>query len=238
MFKRVVIKLSGEALADKKTNSYSDELIFNIINQINQAISNGTEVTLVVGGGNYWRGRSSNVNMDRTVSDQIGMLATVMNALYISDVFRQKGINSEVFTPIKIGNMTQEFRKKEVVKLISNKGVAIFAAGLGHPFFSTDTITALRAAELNCDCVLYAKSIDGIYSADPSVDKSAVKYKTLTYRETIEKNLQAIDITAMQISEQNNIDSLVFALNEKDSIITACKNDNKIYELATKVTSK
>ncbi len=238
MFKRVIVKISGEALADKNTNTYSNELVFKIIKQISDAINNGTQVSLVVGGGNYWRGRSSNVEMDRTVADQIGMLATVMNALYLSDSFRQKGISAEVFTPIKIGNMTQEFRKKEVINLMSNKGVAIFAAGLGHPFFSTDTITALRAAELDCDCVLYAKNIDGIYNADPAIDKTATKFKNLTYRDIIEKNLQAIDVTAMQISEQNDIDSLVFSLNEENSIINACKNDNSIYEIATKVTSK
>ncbi len=238
MFKRVVVKISGEALADKNTNTYSEKVVFKVVEQIKEAINNGTQVSLVVGGGNYWRGRSSNVEMDRTVADQIGMLATVMNALYLSDAFRQQGILAEVFTPIKIGTMTLEFRKKDVVELISKGGVAIFAAGLGHPFFSTDTITSLRAAELECDCVLYAKSIDGIYSADPMIDKTATKFESLTYREIIEKNLQAIDVTAMQISEQNNIDSLIFALNEENSIINACKNDDKIYEIATKVTTK
>ncbi len=238
MFKRVVVKISGEALADKDTNTYSNEIVFNIVEQIKKAISNGTEVSLVVGGGNYWRGRSSNENMDRTKADQIGMLATVMNALYLSDAFRQAGIDSEVYTPMKIGTITTEFRKKEVLNAMSNKGVPIFAAGLGHPFFSTDTITALRAAELECDCVLYAKSIDGIYNADPNKCSEAIKYETLTYREIIEKNLQAIDITAMQISESNNIDSLVFALDEEDSIIKACENSDEIYKIATKVSTK
>ncbi len=238
MFKRVIVKISGEALADASTNNYDNKIIFNIIDQIKEAIDNGTEVGIVIGGGNYWRGRSSSPDMDRTVADQIGMLATVMNALYLSDAFRQKGILTEVFTPIKVGNMTLEFRKKDVLELFSKNGVAIFAAGLGHPFFSTDTITALRAAELNCDCVLYAKSVDGIYDSDPEINNNAVKFKNLTYREIIEKNLKAIDITAMQISEENNIDSLVFALNTENSIISACKNDERIYDIATKVTGK
>ncbi len=238
MFKRVIVKISGEALADASTGSYNNKIVFDIIDQIKEAISNGTEVALVIGGGNYWRGRSSSSDMDRTVADQIGMLATVMNALYLSDAFRQKGVLTEVFTPIKFGTMTLEFRKKDVLDLFSKKGVAIFAAGLGHPFFSTDTITALRAAELDCDCVLYAKSVDGIYDSDPETNKDAIKFKNLTYREIIEKNLKAIDITAMQISEENDIDSLVFALNERKSIINACKNDEKIYDIATKVTSK
>lgn len=238
MFKRVVVKISGEALANKDTNSYSDEIVVKIVKQVKEAIKNGTEVSLVVGGGNYWRGRSSDSKMDRTVADSIGMLATVMNALYLSDAFRQQGIDAEVFTPIKIGAMTLEFRKKDVINLISKGGVAIFAAGLGHPLFSTDTITALRAAELECDCVLYAKSIDGIYDSDPNSNKNAIKFKELTYREIIARNLKAIDLTAMQLCEENNIDSLVFALDEENSIINACKNDEKIYEIATKVISK
>ncbi len=235
MFKRVIIKISGEALAIEG-KGYNNDLIEEIVKDINKAILKGTQISLVIGGGNYWRGRSSSVEMDRTKADQIGMLATVMNAIYLCDSFRREGIPSKVMTPFKIGTMTKEFTKEEALDIMKDGGVPIFAGGLGHPFFSTDTITSLRGAELNCDCILYAKNIDGIYDADPMVNKEAKKYKTITYREIIKDNLKAIDVTAMQISEEAKVTSLVFALNGKGNISKACENNEAIYKISTKIT--
>lgn len=237
MFKRVLIKLSGEALAGDGTNNFDDAIINKIVSDIIAVMKNGTEVALVIGGGNFWRGRSATSNMDRNKADQIGMLATVMNAIYVADVFKQQGVVAEVMTPFYVGNMTKLFNKDEADESLKNGKVTIFAGGIGHPYFSTDTITALRAVELSCDCILYAKNVDGIYNADPNKDSTAVKYKEITYRKIIEDDLQAIDLTAMILSETNNITSLVFGLNEPNSISIACKNDDTIYTIGTKIIS-
>lgn len=233
MFKKVIIKISGEALATNKT--YDENLIKEIIKEIKEIILSGTQVALVVGGGNYWRGRSSNSKMDRTKADQIGMLATVMNAIYLADSFEQENVLAKVLTPFKVGTMTKEFTKEEALEIMEKGGIPIFAGGIGHPFFSTDTITALRGAELECDCILYAKNIDGIYNDDPLINKDAKKFKEITYREVINKNLKAIDITAIQIAENANINSLVFALKGKKNIVIACKNNEETFKIATRV---
>lgn len=237
MFKKVLIKLSGEALAGDGTNNFDDAIINKIVSDIIDVMKSGTEVALVIGGGNFWRGRSATSNMDRNKADQIGMLATVMNAIYVADVFKQQGVVAEVMTPFYVGNMTKLFNKDEADESLKSGKVTIFAGGVGHPYFSTDTITALRAIELSCDCILYAKNVDGIYNADPNKDSTAVKYKEITYRKIIEDDLQAIDLTAMILSETNNITSLVFGLNEPDSIAIACKNDDTIYTIGTKIIS-
>ena len=170
MYNKVVLKLSGEALAGETSKNFDNETIFSIIDQIKQIISMGTKTTLVVGGGNFWRGRSANPNMDRVKADQIGMLATVMNAIYVADCCRQKGVDAVVMTPIKIGTVTLEFSKDLANKLLNEGKVIIFAAGIGHPFFSTDTVTALRACELEADAILFAKAIDGVYDSDPATN--------------------------------------------------------------------
>ncbi len=237
MFKRVMIKLSGEALAGEKSTGIEEKTVSRIVDDIVTAINNGTEVTLVVGGGNFWRGRSADSNMDRTKADQIGMLATTMNAIHLADMFRQKGVEAKVMTPFPLANITTYFTKEESLAIMGRGGVTINAGGLGHPYFSTDTITALRAIELECDCIMYAKSIDGVYNDDPAKNPNAVKYKELTYRQYLQDNLKCIDLDAMNICEENNMLSLVFALDAENSIVNACKNDENIYKIATKITN-
>jgi uridylate kinase len=227
---RVVIKLSGEALSKAETKKFDNNIIFNIADQIKYLLENKNQISIVIGGGNFWRGRSNNSDLDRVKSDQIGMLATVMNALYISDIFRKKNIKSKILTPFVIGNITELFSKDLAIEYLNNNFVLIFGGGTGHPFFSTDTITAIRALELNVDCILYAKNIDGIYDSDPNKNSCAKKYKTITYQEIINKNLSAIDISAIDISK--DLTSIVFALNKKNSIIQAF-DETKICDIGT-----
>jgi len=223
MLKRTVIKLSGEAIGCKNNPSgYNDLIISNILGQIKQVMASGTQVALVVGGGNIWRGRSANAEMDRVKADQIGMLATVMNALYLADACRRVGMKAQVVTPIPIGTMTQLYEKENVLAQMEAQTVIINAAGLGHPFFSTDTITALRAAELEVDCVLYAKSIDGVYDSDPAKNPNARKYKYLRYQTAITQSLNAADMAAMHLSADADIPSFVFSLDAPDAIMLAC----------------
>ncbi len=226
MYKRIVLKLSGEALAgDKAGVKFDNTIIKSIIIQIKEVIKNGTEVAVVVGGGNFWRGRSADHNMDRTKADQIGMLATVMNAIYIADFFRQEGIDAFVQTPFKCGTMTEEFSKDLALKHIKSGSVVIFAGGLGHPMFSTDTITALRGAELEVDGLLFAKNVDGVYTDDPAKNPDAKKIDEIKCEDVIKNNLRVIDLTAATLCFDNKIPVLIFALNEKDSIIRAVNGD-------------
>jgi len=220
MLSRTVIKLSGEAVSTE--SGYDNAVIDSIVKQIIQVMESGTQVALVIGGGNYWRGRQAFPEMDRVKADQMGMLATVMNALYLSDCFRRHGQRSKIVTPITIGNITALYEKDAALEWMEKGRVLINAAGLGHPMFSTDTITALRAAELEADCVLYAKNTDGVYSDDPRENKNAKKYRTLSYRTAISKGLNVADMTALQIAQEAEIPSYVFELNAENSIIKAC----------------
>ena len=226
MFKRVVIKLSGEALAGDKTGNcagaYDDACIGIIATQIKKLVASGVQAALVVGGGNLWRGRQAPFGADRVTADQIGMLATVMNALYLRDTFSRMGVKSKVAAPIPIGNITEIYERDAAVCYMENKTVLINAAGLGHPLFSTDTVTALRAAELSANCVLYAKSIDGVYDMDPNKNPGARKYKRLSYKTAIAKGLEAADISALNLSNETGVPSFMFKLNEPDSLIKAC----------------
>lgn len=221
MYNRIVIKLSGEELANDKSK-FDDEIISSIAKQIKEILDHKIQVGIVVGGGNFWRGRSAKSDMDKTKADQIGMLATVMNAIYLSDYFNRAGIKTKIMTPFIVGTMTKQFSKDSAIKNMNNGTVIIFAGGTGHPFFSTDTITALRAAELDADCIFYAKNIDGIYDCDPKLNPSAKKYKKISYKKIVRDNLGAIDICAMQISK--DIPSFVFAMQQENSISNAVLN--------------
>lgn len=232
MYNKVVLKLSGEALAGETSKNFDNETIFSIIDQIKQIISMGTKTTLVVGGGNFWRGRSSNPNMDRVKADQIGMLATVMNAIYVADCCRQKGIDAVVMTPIKIGTVTLEFSKDLANKLLNEGKVIIFAAGIGHPFFSTDTVTALRACELEADAILFAKAIDGVYDSDPATNPNAKKFDEIPCKDIVEKNLKVIDIAAANLCYENKIPVVIFGLAEDNGIVKAA-NGEKIGTVVT-----
>lgn len=221
VYKRVILKLSGEALSGDTQQSFDNKTINNIVEQIKSILEKDIEICLVVGGGNFWRGRSANSNMDRCVADQIGMLATTMNALYLLESFAQYGIDATVMTPFPVGTMTEEFSKKKALKYLKEKKVLIFAGGIGHPFFSTDTITALRASELSADLILFAKSIDGVYDKDPAIYTDAKKFEEIPCKDIIEKNLKVIDIAAANLCYEQKIPVLIFGLLEENSIIKA-----------------
>jgi len=223
MIKRTVIKLSGEAVGDSQAASgYNDLVIDSIVSQIIQAVDAGTQVSLVIGGGNLWRGHQARPDMDRVKADSMGMLATVMNAIYLAEAFKRQGAKAMVMTPMPMANITRVYEKDMALELMANQTILINAAGTGHPYFSTDTITALRAAELEADCVLYAKNVDGVYDSDPRKNSAARKFKSLSYRRAIQDGLNAADIAAMHISKEAGIPSYIFGLNAPDSISLAC----------------
>ena len=218
--KRVILKLSGEALSGSKGQGYDDELIEDIARQVKAIIEKGIDVGVVIGGGNYWRGRSNN-NIDRTKADQIGMLATIMNCIYVSEIFRSCGIMTSILTPFECGSMTKLFSKDRANKYFSKGMVVFFAGGTGHPYFSTDTGIVLRAIELDADAIWLAKAIDGVYDSDPKVNPQARKYDTLPIQEVVDKKLGVIEMTASVMCMENRMPLMIFGLNEKDSIINA-----------------
>ena len=217
--KRVILKLSGEALA-KKEGGYNDELIENIANQVKTIVNKGTDVGVVIGGGNYCRARS-NDNIDRTKADQIGMLATIMNCIYVSEIFRSQGLKTNILTPFECGSMTKLFSKDRANKYFEKGMVVFFAGGTGHPYFSTDTGIVLRAIELDADAILLAKAIDGIYDSDPKLNPEAKKYDTISINEVVEKKLGVIDMTASVMCMENKMPLMVFGLEEENSIVNA-----------------
>ena len=217
--KRVILKLSGEALA-KKEGGYNDELIENIANQVKTIVDKGSDVGVVIGGGNYWRGRS-NDNIDRTKADQIGMLATIMNCIYVSEIFRSQGLKTNILTPFECGSMTKLFSKDRANKYFEKGMVVFFAGGTGHPYFSTDTGIVLRAIELDADAILLAKAIDGIYDSDPKINPEAKKYDTISINEVVEKKLGVIDMTASVMCMENKMPLMVFGLEEENSIVNS-----------------
>ena len=224
--RRVLLKLSGEALAGEKKTGFDEETVRKVAAQVKRAADEGVELGIVIGGGNFWRGRSSKA-IDRTKADAIGMLATVMNCLYVSEIFRDCGMQTEIYTPFVCGSMTKLYSKDEADADLKAGKVLFFAGGLGHPYFSTDTICVLRALELGCEEILLAKSIDGVYDSDPKSNPDAKKYDELSIEEVVEKKLQVIDLTASIMALENRVPMLVFGLDEKDSIIRAA-NDEKI----------
>ncbi|MGN0321475.1 MAG: UMP kinase [Lachnospira sp.] len=217
--KRVILKLSGEALA-KKQGGYNDNLIENIANQVKTLVDKGTDVGIVIGGGNYWRGRS-NDNIDRTKADQIGMLATIMNCIYVSEIFRSQGLKTNILTPFECGSMTKLFFKDRANKYFEKGMVVFFAGGTGHPYFSTDTGIVLRAIEMDADAILLAKAIDGIYDSDPKINPDAKKYDTISISEVVDKKLGVIDMTASVMCMENKMPLMVFGLEEENSIVNA-----------------
>lgn len=218
--KRVILKLSGEALAGEKHSGYDDAIIEDIAKQVKQMIDKGIEVGVVIGGGNYWRGRS-NDTIDRTKADQIGMLATIMNCIYVSEMFRGQGIMTNILTPFECGSMTKLFSKDRANKYFAKGMVVFFAGGTGHPYFSTDTGIVLRAIEMDADAILLAKAVDGVYDSDPKSNPDARKYDKISIQEVVEKQLGVIDMTASVMCMENKMPLMVFGLNEKNSIVNA-----------------
>jgi len=218
--KRVLIKLSGEALAGGNGKGYNDNAIEEVGKQIRTLVDEGCDVAVVIGGGNYWRGRSSK-NIDRTKADQIGMLATVMNCIYVSEIFRLLGLKTAIMTPFKVGEFTKGFSKDEANRYFKEKTVLFFAGGTGHPYFSTDTATVLRAIEIEADMILLAKSVDGVYDADPEVVADAKKFDTISLSELVDRKLMVIDLAASVLAMENKMPMVVFGLNEENGIINA-----------------
>ena len=215
---RVFLKLSGEALAGPKKTGFDEDTVKEVARQVKLSVDAGVQVGIVIGGGNFWRGRTSDA-IERTKADQIGMLATVMNCIYVSEIFRNAGMQTEIFTPFACGTMTQLFSKDQANKSFSEGKVVFFAGGTGHPYFSTDTGITLRAIEMEADCILLAKAIDGVYDSDPKVNPQAKKYNEISIQEIIDKKLMAVDLTASIMCLENKMPMLVFGLNEPNSIV-------------------
>ena len=222
--KRIMLKLSGEALAGEKKHGFDEETVRGVALQVKQLVDDGIEVGIVIGGGNFWRGRSSE-NIDRTKADQIGMLATVMNCIYVSEIFRSVGMMTNILTPFECGSFTKLFSKDRANKYFSRGQVVFFAGGTGHPYFSTDTGVVLRAIEVEAEVILLAKSIDGVYDDDPAKNPNAKRYDVVTIDEVIEKNLQVVDMTASILARDNKKEMWVFDLNEENSIVNTIKGE-------------
>ena len=215
---RVLLKLSGEALAGEQKRGFDEATVTEVAKQIKTIVDEGLQVGIVIGGGNFWRGRTSGA-MDRSKADQIGMLATIMNCIYVSDICRYVGLKTEVFTPFVCGAFTTLYSKDAVEESFAEGKVVFFAGGTGHPYFSTDTATVLRAVEIGADAILLAKAVDGIYDSDPKVNPDAKKYDEISIDEVVAKKLAAMDLTASIMCMEQKMPMLVFGLDEKDSIV-------------------
>lgn len=216
--KRVLLKLSGEALAGSRKTGFDEETIRKVALQVKALTEKQIEVGIVIGGGNFWRGRTSE-HIDRTKADQIGMLATVMNCIYVSEIFRSVGMMTSILTPFACGSFTKLFSKDRANKYFAKGMVIFFAGGTGHPYFSTDTGVVLRAVEVDAEGILLAKSIDGVYDCDPKVSPEAKKYEEISIEEVIDKKLQVVDMTASILAMENKMPMYVFSLNEENSIV-------------------
>lgn len=216
--KRVLLKLSGEVLAGEQKRGFDEATVTEVAKQIKTIVDEGLQVGIVIGGGNFWRGRTSGA-MDRSKADQIGMLATIMNCIYVSDICRYVGLKTEVFTPFVCGAFTTLYSKDAVEESFAEGKVVFFAGGTGHPYFSTDTATVLRAVEIGADAILLAKAVDGIYDSDPKVNPDAKKYDEISIDEVVAKKLAAMDLTASIMCMEQKMPMLVFGLDEKDSIV-------------------
>lgn len=222
--KRVLLKLSGEALAGDKKTGFDEGTCIAVAKQVKTLVDDGIQVSIVIGGGNFWRGRTSET-IDRTKADQIGMLATVMNCIYVSEIFRYVGMNTQILTPFACGSFTKLFSKDRAVKYLNKGIVTFFAGGTGHPYFSTDTATVLRAIEIEADVILLAKAIDGVYDSDPKTNPQAKKYDVVSIQEVLDKKLQVIDLAATILCLENKMPMMVFGLNEENSIVETVKGN-------------
>lgn len=220
--KRIMLKLSGEALAGEKKTGFDEDTVRGVALQVKQLVDDGMEVGIVIGGGNFWRGRTSE-NIDRTKADQIGMLATIMNCIYVSEIFRSVGMETDILTPFTCGTFTRLFSKDQANACFKKGMVVFFAGGTGHPYFSTDTGVVLRAVEVEAEVILLAKAIDGVYDDDPRVNPAAKKYDEVSIDEVVAKNLQVVDMTASILAKENKMPMWVFGLNEENSIVNTVK---------------
>lgn len=219
-YKRVIIKLSGEALAGKQGFGLDEQVISRVVDQIAEVKEMGVQIGIIIGGGNFWRGREGK-EMDRTTADHMGMLATVINSLAMQDALERRGIPTRVQTALTITRVAEPYILRKALSHLEKGRVVIFACGTGNPYFSTDTGAALRAAEINADVILLAKNIDGVYNADPAKVADAVKYDAISYEDVLAQHLAVMDSTATSLSMDNHIPVLVFALKDPKNILRA-----------------
>ena len=222
--KRVLLKLSGEALAGEQKTGFDEKTVLGVAKQIQAVAREGIQIGIVIGGGNFWRGRTSEI-INRNQADQIGMLATIMNCLYVSEICRHVGLQTEIFTPFVCGAFTKLYGKDPVEEAFAQGKLAFFAGGTGHPYFSTDTATVLRAVEMEAEAILLAKAVDGIYDSDPRLNPNAVKFQEITIQEVVDRKLAAMDLTASIMCMEQKMPMLVFALDEENSIVRAIHGD-------------
>ena len=223
-YKRVLLKLSGEALAGEQKTGVNVEVVGKICDKIKEVVDMGVEVALVVGGGNFWRGRNGH-QMERTTADYMGMLATAMNALAMQDALETRGIHSRVQTAIEMREIAEPFIQRKAEKHLKRGRVVIFACGTGHPYFTTDTAAVLRATEINADIILLGKAIDAVYSADPKIDPSAKRYEDSSYLQVLQEDWKVMDSTATAMCRDNNIPLLVFGIADPENIVKAVKGE-------------
>lgn len=217
---RILLKLSGEALAGEKHYGFDEKTVLDVAGQVKSVVDAGKQVAIVIGGGNFWRGRTSE-NMDRVKADQIGMLATVMNCIYAADMFRTVGLKTRIMTPFICANVTELFNKDTAVEALENSEVVFFAGGIGHPYFSTDMATVLMAIEICADVILSGKAIDGVYDSDPKTNPNAKKYDTMQMKDLVEQKLGVIDLASAVLAMENHMPMMLFGLNEENSIVKA-----------------
>lgn len=223
-YKRVIIKLSGEALAGEKGFGLDESVIDYVVKQIKKVANDGVEVGIIIGGGNFWRGRQGS-NMDRTTADHMGMLATVINSLAMQDALEKHGVACRVQTALTITRVAEPYILRKAMRHLEKGRVVIFACGTGNPYFSTDTGAALRAAEIGAEALLLAKNVDGIYDSDPKKNSDAKKFDEIAYIDVIKKGLNAMDTTAISLCMENKIPVIAFALSEEDSILKAVNGE-------------
>ena len=223
-YKRILLKLSGEAMAGDRDSGIDVDTLGAICDQIKNVVDLGVEVAIVIGGGNFWRGRYGH-QMERTTSDYMGMLATIINALALQDALEAREVYTRVQTSIQMREIAEPYIKRKATKHLEKGRVVIFAGGTGNPYFTTDTAAALRAAEASCDVILLAKTIDGVYSADPKVDKTATKFDKISYLDILNKDLKVMDSTATSLCKDNDIPLVVFGINEPENIVKIVKGE-------------
>ena len=223
-YKRVLLKLSGEVLAGEKGTGVDAQTVGKICDKIKEIVEMGVQVAIVVGGGNFWRGRDGH-QMQRTTADYMGIVATAMNGLALLDALEARGIYSRLQTAIEMREIAEPFIQRKAEKHLNRGRVVIFACGTGHPYFTTDTAAVLRATEINADIILLGKNIDGVYTADPKIDKTAKKYDEVTYMEALEKDLKVMDSTATAMCRDNNMPLLVFGIADPENIVRAVKGE-------------
>lgn len=223
-YKRILLKLSGEALAGENKTGIDPKVLGSICDEIQKVKQMGVEIAIVVGGGNFWRGKYG-AQMERTTSDYMGMLATVMNGLALQDALEARGMYTRVQTAIEMRQIAEPYIKRKALKHLEKGRIVIFSCGTGNPYFTTDTTAALRAAEIEAEVILVAKTIDAVYSADPKIDKNAIRYDKISYLDILNKDLKVMDSTATSLCRDNKIPLIVFGINDPDNIVRAVKGE-------------